>query len=274
MSSMSADLLPTITIVCVYNNKSIFRDYLLKSLNKQNIVYELIAIDNSCNSFKSASSALNYAGTKASGNYIMFVHQDVMLLSDSWLQEAEKMLKEIGNFLVNQRNRIFHGNNWRPWGRVIKRPEIVQTLDECLTIIPKSIFNVFKFDEQICNGWHLYVVDYCLKVKLIGLNSYVIPMLVHHRSTGTSPKTFLGIISNLGHYQPEYYNVLEKLLMKYRCDFNIIYTTCGIWKTRRSLRMQRIIVIIKDMLMFPFHKIAEIYSSKRNAPEISIYRNS
>ena len=44
----------------------------------------------------------------------------------------------------------------------IENPEIVQTLDECLIIIPKSIFEMYKFDEVICSKWDLYVVEYCL----------------------------------------------------------------------------------------------------------------
>lgn len=277
-----------ITVVCIYNNENIFKNYLLKSLSKQNIAYELIDIDNSRNLFKSASSALNCAGTKASGEYIMFVHQDVMLLSDSWLQEAEKMLKEIGefgiagiagimenrNFLINKRNLIFHGIPWKPWGHAIKNPEIVQTLDECLTIIPKSIFKIIKFDEQVCINWHLYVVDYCLRIKQMALNSYVIPLQIYHRSVGTHANSFLQTILNMGYYSGEYYNVLSKLLSKHKYVVDVIYTTCGTWNTKRSLRLQRIIVIIKDTLMYPFYRISAFYFAKRYASEIGIYRNS
>jgi len=43
------------------------------------------------------AKALNYGATqiKSGSKYAMFVHQDVKLLSDSWLEEAERMLDSI-----------------------------------------------------------------------------------------------------------------------------------------------------------------------------------
>lgn len=54
-----------ISIVCVYNNQDILNDWLLKSLKNQTIKFELIKIDNTRNTFKSAEEALNYGGKKA-----------------------------------------------------------------------------------------------------------------------------------------------------------------------------------------------------------------
>ena len=54
--------------------------YLLKSLNSQTALYELILVDNTQKKFKSASEALNYGGEKATGKYIIFTHQDVDLV--------------------------------------------------------------------------------------------------------------------------------------------------------------------------------------------------
>ena len=79
-----------ISIVCVYNNERLFADFLLDSLNRQTVHYELIAIDNTENQFTSAAQALNCGGRKALGNYIMSVHQDIRLCSNEWLHDAEK----------------------------------------------------------------------------------------------------------------------------------------------------------------------------------------
>lgn len=78
-----------ISIVCVYNDEKILNDFLLKSLKAQTVEYELIKIDNTQNRFKSAAEALNYGGKKAKGEYIMLVHQDVDLSSDTWLKNEE-----------------------------------------------------------------------------------------------------------------------------------------------------------------------------------------
>ena len=84
-----------ISVVCVYNNPEILNDYLLKSLKDQIAEKELIKIDNTEGKFSSAAEALNYAGKKAKGEYIMFVHQDVDLSSNSWLEDAEEILNTI-----------------------------------------------------------------------------------------------------------------------------------------------------------------------------------
>ena len=70
-----------ISIVCVYNNERLLADFLLDSLSRQTVHYELITIDNTENQFTSAVQALNCGGRKARGKYIMFVHQDIRLCS-------------------------------------------------------------------------------------------------------------------------------------------------------------------------------------------------
>jgi isocitrate dehydrogenase len=64
-----------ISVVVVYNNKHIFEEVLMRSLKDQTAEFELIALDNTRGEFKSASAALNYGGLRATGRYIMFVHQ-------------------------------------------------------------------------------------------------------------------------------------------------------------------------------------------------------
>ena len=86
-----------ISIVCVYNNEEIFNNYLLKSLKSQTAKHEEILIDNTQGRFKSAAEALNWGGRKAKGKYIMFVHQDVDLSSNTWLENAENILDPIIN---------------------------------------------------------------------------------------------------------------------------------------------------------------------------------
>ncbi len=66
-----------ITIVCVYNNEKMLHDVLLKSLKHQTTQFELITLDNRNHRFKSAAEALNYGGSKAAGEYIMYAHQDM-----------------------------------------------------------------------------------------------------------------------------------------------------------------------------------------------------
>jgi hypothetical protein len=229
-----------ISIVCVYNNRDVLNNWLLKGLKNQTVNYELIALDNTEGKYKSATEALNLGGWRARGKYIMFVHQDVDLSSNSWLEEVEKMLDDLHNLGIagvagkkdyrGTMTNIKHGYPPEHAGSItIKKPEEVQTLDECLTIVPKSIFNVLQFDETVCDDWHLYAVDYCLSIKKLGFDAYAIPMFVYHRSHGYS------IISGSENYQL----TLEKVWKKHKKHYKKIYTTMGDWSTSYPLSIQR-----------------------------------
>lgn len=236
-----------ISIVCIYNNSQILNDCLLKSLKNQTAKFELINLDNSKGQFESAAKALNYGGKKAKGKYLLFVHQDVDLSSNTWLEEAEKILDElpkVGVAGVAGRSKnedsiitqIKHGNPPRFAGKMqIKKSVKVQTVDECLVIIPKTIFDTLQFDENVCDNWHLYAVDYCLSIKKLGFYSYVIPMFIYHKSSGYS-------ISG------KYFTTLKKILKKHKSYYGKIYTTVGNWSTKYPVDIKRIYLWIKKKI--------------------------
>ncbi|MCL0094943.1 glycosyltransferase family protein [Dehalococcoidia bacterium] len=246
-----------ISIVSVYNNEDILKDWLLKSLENQTAEFELIKVDNTRNTFKSAAEALNRGGKKAKGNYLMFVHQDVDLSSNTWLEDVEQMLDSIPNLGIagvagrsegkhplasRCKTIIKHGVPPVPVGGpggLIQNPEKVQTLDECLVIVPKSVFNRLTFDEKVCADWHLYAVDYCLSVRKLGFDVFVVPMFIHHGSTG-GVGLFRAILS-LGHLPAGYYRTVEKLLKKHENQVKQIHTTCGTWNTSQPLMWQRVV---------------------------------
>jgi len=261
-----------ISVICVYNNTAILDEYLLKRLKNQTVKFELIALDNTKGKFKSAAEALNRGGKKAKGEYIMFVHQDVDLSSNSWLEDVEKILESIPNLGIagvagmsdsgsnskeRGRNIIKHGVpalTWS-WGNPIQEPEPVQTLDECLIIIPQSVFDVLKFDEQVCDDWHLYAVDYCLCARKLGLSPYAIPQCIYHRATGAlHKKDFFHIILE-GPYPEGYYRTLKKLLKKHKTYFKHIYTTTGNWNTLYPLTLQKYWSLAKQGVWIMAQKI-------------------
>lgn len=244
-----------ISIVCVYNNEDILNQWLLKSLKTQTIKFELITIDNTNGRFKSASEALNYGGERAKGKYIMFIHQDVCLLTNDWLEKAETFLNEVLDLgiagvagvcktKIKQKYKIgiemvpevgaigmvYHGLEKKPWkyNKSFEKPVKVQTLDEQILIIPKNVFSRIKFDEKICDGWHLYGVDYSLSIKRFNIEPYVLPLPVQHRSPGSITK--------------EYYKVLNRILKKHKKQ-EIIYTTCGSWYTNNLLNFLCLLIL-------------------------------
>ena len=222
----------------MYNNEEILNNYLLKSLKNQITNYELILIDNTQKKFKSAAEAFNQEGKKAKGKYIIFTHQDVDLSSNMFLNDLEIILDSISNLGIagvagKSKDKVIVSNIKegippKLSGKIqINEPAKVQTLDECLFIIPKNIFDVVQFDEKVCGGWHLYAVDYSLSVKERGLDVYVVPASIYHKSTGES-------------FSKEYYGILKKLLDKHRKNYKMVYTTMGNWNSEYPLSIQKI----------------------------------
>jgi GT2 family glycosyltransferase len=230
-------MIAMITVVCVYNDKKIFASCLMKSLKNQTAKHERIMIDNTCGKFKSAASALNYGGRKASGKYIMFAHQDIVLSSKLALREIEQELDSLPNLGIagaagnsGEIRRIATNltdvHPMQKAGRIpLKRPIKVQTLDECLVAIPRSMFRKLKFDEKVCNDWHLYTVDYALSARKLGFDAYVIPVQAHHMTTSRLTESF--------------YSALHPLLEKHK-DAGWIYATTGFWNARIPVGLQRI----------------------------------
>lgn len=230
------------SIICVYNNEVILNEYLLKSLSIQNTDYELILLNNSNNTFKSASEALNYCGSLANREYLIFSHQDISFNSSSFLSDLSLIISSLNKFGIagvagrtseGNYSNIKHGLNLSYAGDYrISAPLSVQTLDECFVVVPKDIFKSFKFDPNTCNSWHLYIVDYCLNLKLNNNNVFVVPIELYHRSRGYSMSI-------------NYYLILKKILKKYNKYFEYVFCIGGAWNTNRSIWLQLIIKKIK-----------------------------
>lgn len=217
------------SIICAYNNKKILERYLLKSLESQSSKYELILFDNSSGRFKSSAQLMNRLSNKANGKYLMFVHQDIMFAFNSFLEDTEQIIEKIPNLGIvgaagkndefpNTLTNILQGNPPALAGTPIKTITKVQTLDSCLAIIPKVVYKHLQFDEKVIRGWHFFIVDYCLSVKYLGYDVYVIPMDFYHKSF---PK----------YVQLSYLVGLLRILLKHKQN-KMIYTTVGNWNLR------------------------------------------
>jgi len=125
----------------------------------------------------------------------MFVHQDIVLADSSWLKRAEYTLDEIsnlgiaGSIGVDEEGEVrgfIKDQNWL-FGSPLSAPAKVQTLDDCLVIIPKRIFQRHPFDENN-KSFHVFGVDYCLTIKKLGYEAYCLPYFVLHNSPCTNLK--------------------------------------------------------------------------------------
>lgn len=217
------------SIVCVFNNQRTLDEYLIQSLNRQSALYELILVDNTRNNYHSAANALNHGANLTKNQYLMFIHQDIRFESDSSLTDMERYLVGLGHFGVvgvagkkdwqGTMTNLLHGIPPQPAGEIrLSGPTEVQTVDECLFITPKDLFETNQFDERTCTDWHLYGVDYCLSMKKMGHPNFIIPVCLYHRSAADSMSI-------------RYYRTLKKLIIKHRNNYRVIYTTMGNWIT-------------------------------------------
>jgi glycosyltransferase involved in cell wall biosynthesis len=264
-----------ISIVCVYNNEGILKEYLLDSLENQTSEYESILMNNIQGEFKSAAEALNRGGVNAKGKYIMFVHQDVHLRSNSWLETTEKLLDSIPNLGIAGTMGAGVGKTPRmsgwltnihqgippmnvPWTVPLREPVKVQTVDESLVIIPRAVFGRLHFDEKVCDDWHLYAVDYSLSVARLGFDVYVIPAFIYHRSNGKPNENVWQVIRSMGTWPAKYYATLGKLLKKHRSYTKDVYATPGWWSSSYPLSLVR----VKEVLNFVKYEVLRIIIEK------------
>lgn len=240
-----------ISVICVYNDKKSYKDNLLASLKKQDVVFELIPIDNTKGKFKSAAAALNFGSQKAKGKFLAFIHQDVALKGKDWLKRAQEILNNLpdvgiaGVAGLNFQNKGigYIDDGGESWGGPFKRPQLAQTLDECLLIIPRKVFAKLKFDQENFDSWHCYGVDYCLEVQLLNLKVYTIPLFVHHNTLRTNIKSLLK-------YQ-------LRVFEKHRRNNKFICTTCGF--------LSRSTLFLKSY--FPKSKLVDLYWEEAGASQ-------
>jgi hypothetical protein len=220
------------SIICAYNDYEKLEKYLIRSLSRQQATYELLTIDNQKGSYPSATPILNQTAHRARYDFLLFVHQDIVFLSDTWLIDVQSKLssfKHLGAVGVAGKTdkgvlwaSVIHGDPPTYAGpRDLQNAVEVQTLDGCLIIVPRMIFEKIPFDESH-KGWYLYIAGYCLDLLRNGYKSYVVPDLIYHASTGP-----LSPIS--------YEEAVRHLIRRHKSSVETIYTTVGEWKTNRKL---------------------------------------
>lgn len=222
-----------ISIICATNNNKILEDELKQTLNKQIFQdYELIVVDTNKDKYKSAAEALNYGAKQAKGDYLLFTHHDIIMRSENELDEIVKYIKKINEFgiigvagISNIGEIIGNITNGIPEEKIskkeIKQPYSVQTLDEVMFIIKKDVFEKYKLDINN-KTWHLYAVEFCLKMNELNQGVYVIPSCLYHKSAGAS-------------MNKSYFEELKRVCKIYRNKIKIINTTMGRWHTNKIL---------------------------------------
>lgn len=195
-----------LSIITVMNNKKIFIEWLKKGLALQeDIKYELIVVNNKDNRYKSLGEAYTSGVEKATGEWLMFVHPDVCFLNNNTLKgfydNIEKIEKSNNNIRLwgvagveegsfqpkNFITSIVHGEDAEKNIDNFNGREyvIVQTVDACCFTIRKELFDKYGFSKKL-SGFHMFVEEFCIRIKKDGFDSAVIPIDLWHRSKGDS----------------------------------------------------------------------------------------
>lgn len=221
-------MIDKITIVVVWYKKNQLDDF-LDNINKQkDIDITVISLDNSQNQYVGAREAFNSVINKIDTDYVLFLHPDVYFEDNTILIKMLSVIRKLNKMGVagvagcregkewSILSNIVHGKNKSSAGDKIKKPEVVQTVDECMFFVQTDIIKKFPFSN--INGWHMYAVELCLQLLREGYINYVLPCDIWHKSSGSS-------------LDSSYVLTLEKIVRLYSKDYKYINTTVKQWKT-------------------------------------------
>lgn len=217
------------SVICCYNNKRMYdiniKNKMYKVIREFDPDCELIGIDNSNNRFDSAAMALNWGCERAKQGVIIITHQDI-LVDDSFVNKLKACLIRLNNNAIlgaggiNKEGiytNILHSEKKVYAGPYrVDKPIPVDTLDECFFLFSKSCWESYPFNENICDGWHLYAAEMCLNARKNGNEVYVVDLPLYHYSPGRVDTAYL--------------TTFYKLCKEYENDFRTIRTmnfTCG-----------------------------------------------
>lgn len=213
-----------ISIVICYTKQDVLNEC-INSIKTQTLEkdIELILIDNTNNAYSSAASALNYGAKQATGELLLFAHQDIIFENESDLAQIVEFFSKhtelclVGVAGINNKKQVCSNitettEHIIRYPVVIDKPTEVETVDECFLAIRKVYFDSILFDEVACANWHFYGVDLSLQVRQRGGKVFCVPIPICHLSKGTLSSGFFKSLKMLG--------------KKYRNDIKEINSTC------------------------------------------------
>jgi glycosyltransferase involved in cell wall biosynthesis len=165
--------------------------------------------------------AYNRAADKANGEYLCFVHEDIIIKTDGWGKELinfakhnndcgvigiagskyanrnfiswyapEHLIKvydgiSSGNNLDSETNLFYHYSN--PNNEIFSK---AVCLDGVFLFVERNIWANNKFDEKTFKGFHFYDADFSFSISQKYQNYVYFGMDIYHFSAGNVEKTF------------------------------------------------------------------------------------
>ena len=212
-------------ITCSINENYLSK--LIESINKTvSIPFEIIVINNNVEKL-SLANAYNKAALSAKFENLVFVHEDVEFLNNSWANDIVDLLinLEIGIIGVagstylpsmpsgwylpdDSLNKIFiiQGYKYQEKETIEFNQGIdltpVYLLDGVFLAMRKNVFDEFLFNEKL-DGFHAYDIDLCQRVSVKYTNLFTNRVKILHYSEGKNDKSYL---DNLLKYKIQFKN--------------------------------------------------------------------
>lgn len=229
-----------VTYVCMYYKREELDRMLIQSFikSKGEIPNNIIFIDNSHRTFTSCAKAYNDTLTNYKNkinDVIIFIHPDIAFdnldFENRIVEELEKNENQILGFAGITNGLVYTNLRYKLTKTGIAIPfdqkMECESLDECCFAMSKKLFFSLKFDENVCDGFHLYCVDLCYAAKLrFSTQSYILPEKLYHKE---NPDSGLYDDNN-------FIRAMYRLTRKYSKSFKEINTTCyqcptsGLWR--------------------------------------------
>lgn len=197
-----------ISIIVSSYQKKYYQDLKLRIKETCGIEYEIIKIENDHK--YSLCKAYNIGAEKAKYPYLVFIHEDVNILTDDWGEKIVNVLNDNNIGVIGLSGSNYYPNfpgSWWNSKQVIshiiqhhctgkstsylrknfsenehKMP--VKAIDGVFMACTKKVFYEFKFDEKI-TGYHCYDIIFTLKVSSKYQNYITDKILIEHFSNGS-----------------------------------------------------------------------------------------
>ncbi len=210
------------TVVCCYNNRHLY-DELVINLENQDETVDAIGIDNTKGQYSSCSKAFNSVVSNVQTKYVIYSHQDIRLKNKECIRQFIDYMEEItendimgvAGCGITDRDIVSNITQGVEEKRVgikrIDKTDEVFSIDECFFGGYTSYFRNNLFDEMICDGFHLYAVEQCLRTRSSGGKVYVCAVGLNHLSGGKK--------------DDKLNDSFFKICKKYHREYGYIYTT-------------------------------------------------
>lgn len=197
-----------ISIIICSRNKEICQDLYDNIRATIGTDFEIVLIDNSDNCY-CMCSAYNEGVRRAKGEYLCFMHEDILFLSKDWGLSAIKELNKdnvgmvgvigstyydrsmsywchtpfyVGHNWVNDEHRVFSADS---------TPVDVVAIDGLWMFTTKQIFDYIRWDDVLFKRFDMYDMDISMQILKSGKKIRVLPGVhIDHKSNGNYSKAF------------------------------------------------------------------------------------